>query len=102
MLNYNIIRAYESVIQSYQRLQASVADLIEASGTKHREIWNCLGFTKDTFYRRLRFSDWKAKELQIIIPFLARRVKTKDPELYREIGGDAVVKSPIPDELKQD
>jgi hypothetical protein len=96
MLNYNIIKAYESIILSYRKLQTSVAELIDASGTKHKEIWNCLGFTKDTFYRRLRVHDWKSSELQIIIPFLARRVKTKDPELYQQIGGDAIVNTPIP------
>jgi hypothetical protein len=75
----------------------SIAELIEVSGAKHREVWTRLGFTKDTFYRRLRVHDWKLKELEIIIPFLTKRVKSKDPELYQKLGGDTIVQNPVPD-----
>lgn len=97
MLNYNIIKAYQSIIQSYRELQLSMAELIEVSGARHREIWTQLGFTKDTFYRRLRVHDWKIKELQVIIPFLTRKVKTRDPELYQKMGGDAITQNPVQD-----
>jgi hypothetical protein len=97
MLNYNIIKAYDSIIQSYRQLQMSVAGLIELSGARHREIWTRLGFTKDTFYRRLRVHDWKLKELQVIIPFLTRKVKARDPELYEKLGGDATAQSTLPE-----
>ena len=93
MLNYNIIKAYQSIILSYRQLQMSMAELIEISGTRHKEIWTKLGFTKDTFYRRLRVHDWKIKELQIIIPFLTKKVKSKDPELYQKLGGDTIAKA---------
>jgi hypothetical protein len=95
MLNYNIIKAYQSIILSYRQLQMSIAQLIEVSGIRHKEIWTRLGFTKDTFYRRLRVHDWKTDELQIIIPFLTRKVKSKDPELYQQLGGDAIAQAPI-------
>lgn len=93
MLNYNIIKAYQSIILSYRQLQMSIAELIEASGARHREIWTRLGFTKDTFYRRLRLHDWKIQELQVIIPFLTRKVKHKDPELYQKLGGDVITQT---------
>jgi hypothetical protein len=97
MLNYNIIKAYQGIIQSYRQLQLSIGELIEVSGARHREIWTQLGFTKDTFYRRLRVHDWKIKELQVIIPFLTRKVKTTDPELYQKLGGDTITQNSIPD-----
>jgi hypothetical protein len=75
----------------------SIAELIEVSGAKHREVWTRLGFTKDTFYRRLRVHDWKMKELEVIIPFLTRKVKTKDPELYQKMGGDAIAQNTLPE-----
>lgn len=95
MLNYNIIKAYQSIIVSYRQLQLSVVELIEVSGARHREIWTRLGFTKDTFYRRLRVHDWKIKELQVIIPYLTRKVKSKDPELYQKLDGDVITQSSI-------
>ena len=97
MLNYNIIKAYQSIIESYRQLQLSMAELIEVSGARHREVWTKLGFTKDTFYRRLRVHDWKMKELQVIIPFLTRKVKTRDPDLYQKLGGDAIAQSTLPE-----
>jgi hypothetical protein len=85
MINYNLIKTYDSIIQSYRRLQTSIGELIKASGTKHQEIWTRLGFKKDTFYRRLRLHDWTSKEMQLMIPFLVKKVKTSDPELYEQI-----------------
>jgi hypothetical protein len=91
MINYNILKTYESIIQSYHRLQTSVAELIKASGAKHQEIWNKLGFKKDTFYRRLRLHDWSSKEMQVVIPFLVKKVKKTDPELYEQIVSEPAV-----------
>ncbi|QHT68176.1 hypothetical protein GXP67_16770 [Rhodocytophaga rosea] len=93
MINYNFIKTYDSIIKSYQRLQTSVADLIKASGTRHQEIWDKLGFKKDTFYRRLRLHDWSSKEMQVMIPFLVKKVKKSDPELYEQIVNEPVVDS---------
>jgi hypothetical protein len=93
MINYNILKTYENIIQSYHRLQTSVAELIKASGTKHQEIWNKLGFKKDTFYRRLRLHDWSSKEMQVMIPFLVKKVKKTDPELYEQIVSEPAVDS---------
>lgn len=91
MINYNLIKTYDNIIQSYRRLQTSVGDLIKASGTRHQEIWNKLGFKKDTFYRRLRLHDWSCKEMQVMIPFLVKKVKTTDPELYQQIVSEPTV-----------
>jgi hypothetical protein len=93
MINYNLIKTYESIIQSYHRLQTSIADLIKASGAKHQEVWNKLGFKKDTFYRRLRLHDWNSKEMQIMIPFLISKVKKSDPDLYQQIINEPAVDS---------
>jgi hypothetical protein len=93
MVNYNFIKTYESIIQSYHRLQASIAELIKVSGAKHQELWSKLGFKKDTFYRRLRLHDWNSKEMQIMIPFLINKVKKADPELYEQIVSEPAVDS---------
>lgn len=91
MTNYSLIKTYDSIIKSYQRLQTSVAELIKASGTRHQEIWDKLGFKKDTFYRRLRLHDWSSKEMQVVIPFLVKKVKKTDPDLYEQIVSEPAV-----------
>lgn len=88
MTNFSVIRTYDRILQSYRKLQISVKDLIKASGAKHQEIWTRLGFKKDTFYRRLRFQDWSSNELQVMIPFLIKKVKVNDPNLYEQITDD--------------
>ncbi len=93
MINYNLIKTYDSIIQSYRRLQTSVGDLIKASGAKHQEVWTRLGFKKDTFYRRLRLHDWSSKEMQTMIPFLVKKVKKNDPELYEQIVQEPAIDS---------
>src|SRR4028119_1041573 len=91
MINYNLIKTYDSIIQSYRRLQSSIGDLIKASGAKHQEVWTRLGFKKDTFYRRLRLHDWSSQEMQLMIPFLVKKVKKNDPELYEQIVSEPAI-----------
>ncbi len=84
-MNLSVIKAYDGVLQSYRKLQESIVGLIKASGLKHKEIFTNLGLKKDTFYRRLRFNDWTYNELKSLLPFLIRKVKHNDPQLYEKI-----------------
>lgn len=85
MLSVKVIQTYNVILRSYRKLQISITVLIQASGAKHQEIWKKLGFAKDTFYRRLRNQNWTNREMQVLVPFLVRKTKANNPELYEKI-----------------
>lgn len=85
MTDFSAVKTYDRILQSYRKLQESITGLIRASGLKHKNIWDKIGFKKDTFYRRLRLQDWTYPELKTLLPFLVKNIKKNAPELYESL-----------------
>src|SRR3954447_23704623 len=96
MNDLSVVKAYDRILQSYRKLQESITGLVRASGLKHKNIWDKIGFKKDTFYRRLRLQDWTYPELKTLLPFLMKSIKKNDPALYESLAPEQMVELPVP------